>query len=285
MSTPSAPLPDLLEPMQSLLFVPATRPDRVRKALATEADVVCVDLEDSIPGPAKDDARATALGVLKDHASERLIVRINALTTAAGIADLLALSQNDARPPVIMIPKTESSRDIEIVASVLGNGGVRVIPLIETARGLRSAVEIVSSRGVHAAMFGGGDLSGELGVALEWTPLLVARAQFLLACAEAGVPAIDVPFVNLEDAPGLESETRQAIALGFSAKAAIHPDQIPHIHAVMRPTADELDRAREAAAAFGSGGGAAVRFHGRLLEEPLMRRYRRLLALEYRKDA
>jgi citrate lyase beta subunit len=102
----------------------------------------------------------------------------------------------------------------------------------------------------------------------------------MLACAEAGIPAIDVPWIRLDDAAGLEEETRKAKALGFAVKAAIHPAQISTIHAVMRPTSDEIEEARAAEIAFAEAGGAAVRFRGRMLEAPVMRRYRRILEQE-----
>src|SRR3546814_528388 len=174
----------------------------------------------------------------------------------------------------------ESAAEVAIAASILSGTEVQLVPLVETPKGLRSAYDIASAPGVAAMMFGGGDLSSELGVALEWEPLLAARGQFLLACAEADIPAIDVPFIKLDDAVGLEDETRRAKALGFAAKAAIHPDQIPAIHRGMRPTPEEIEEARAAEVAFAAAAGAAVRFRGKMLEAPIMRRYRRILAHE-----
>jgi citrate lyase subunit beta/citryl-CoA lyase/(S)-citramalyl-CoA lyase len=127
-------------------------------------------------------------------------------------------------------------------------------------------------------MFGGGDFSGELGVELAWEPLLAARQQLVLACAEARKPAIDVPFVKLEDEAGLAEEAARARAIGFAAKAAIHPAQLAAIHAVFLPSAAEVDEAREALAAYEAGGGRAIRFRGRMLEAPFIIRYRALLA-------
>jgi (S)-citramalyl-CoA lyase len=151
------------------------------------------------------------------------------------------------------------------------------VPLIETSAGLRAAADIASSPGVTAMMFGGGDLSAELGVALEWEPLLAARGQFVLACAGRGIGLIDVPFVALDDLLGLEREATKARALGFTAKAAIHPDQLPAIRRAFAPSREEVAEAREALAAFRAGGGQAVRYRGRLLEAPLVRRYEAML--------
>lgn len=262
---------------QSLLFVPGSRPDRIAKALDSGADLVCIDLEDSVPEGDKAAARASALAAIAAHREGRLALRINGMATRAGLADLLAIAEVDVAPPLVLLPKVESGAEVALVASVLGRPDIALVPLVETPRGLRAAHRIAAAPSVCAMMFGGGDLSSELGVALEWEPLLGARSQFLLACAEAGVPSIDVPFIRLGDSAGLEEETRRAKAAGFTAKAAIHPDQIETIHRVMRPTAEELEEAEAAEEAFAAAGGAAVRFRGKMLEAPIMRKYRQIL--------
>lgn len=256
--------------MQSLLFVPGSRPDRFAGALASGADAVCIDLEDAVPAESKADARRAAIAVLGDP---RLAVRCNGLATDFGQSDLEMLGAAAKRPPLLFIPKVESVAELAPAAAL----GIGLVPLIETPKGLRLAHEIGAAPGVVAMMFGGGDLSAELGVTLAWEPLATARGLFLLACAEAGVPAIDVPFLALDDEARLAEETARAKALGFAAKAAIHPKQIAAIHRVMRPTPDEMEEARGAEAAFQAGGGAAVRWNGRMLEAPVMRRYRRIL--------
>lgn len=256
--------------MQSLLFVPGARPDRFAAALASGADAVCIDLEDAVPAEGKGAARRAALDALGDP---RLVIRINGLTTDFGRSDVETLGAAARRPPLLFLPKVESAAELAPAIAL----GIPLVPLIETPRGLRVAHEIASAPNVVAMMFGGGDFSAELGVELAWEPLLFARSQFVLACAEAGVPAIDVPFIRLDDEAGLAGETRRAKALGFAAKAAIHPKQIAVIHSVLRPTGEEIAEALEADAAFRAAGGAAVRFRGRMLEAPVMRRYHRIL--------
>jgi (S)-citramalyl-CoA lyase len=260
----------LAERMQSLLFVPGSRPDRFAGALKSGADAVCIDLEDAVPAEGKAEARRAAIEAL---GNPRLCVRINGLTTDHGRADLEALCASTKRSPLMFVPMVESAAQLAPAAAL----GVPLVPLIETPRGLRMAHEIAAAPGVAAMMFGGGDLSAALGVELAWEPLRTARGQFILACAEAQVPAIDVPFIYLDDEAGLAEETARAKALGFAAKAAIHPKQVAAIHRVMRPTPDEMDEARGAEAAFQAANGAAVRWNGRMLEAPVMRRYRRIL--------
>lgn len=264
----SSPLP--ADAIASVLFVPGTRPERFDKALASGADLVCIDLEDSVPADGKAAARTAAFG--RSH--PRIAVRINPVTSADGLADLVAASI--APPPALLfVPKVEDAAHLDVIAAVRPTG---VVPLIESARGLRHAAAIAAHPCVAAMMFGGGDLAGELGVALAWEALAVARAQFLLACAEAGRPAIDVPWIVLDDPAGLADECRRAAALGFQAKAAIHPGQVATITAAFAPSPELVAEARAAANAFAAADGAAVRFNGRMLEAPIMRRYRAILA-------
>lgn len=266
--------------LQSMLFVPGSKPDRFAKALASGADCVCIDLEDSVPYDDKADARTAAITALGDV---RLAIRINGVRTADGLRDLLALADAPLRPSLLCVPMVETATELEIIRAVLGDIGI--VPLIETVRGLRAAHDIASASGVVMMMFGGGDFSAELGVELAWEPLLAARSSFVMATAGAGIPAMDVPFINLDDAQGLAHECAQAKMLGFAAKAAIHPAQIEPIHTVFRPNTAELEEAVAAEAAFAAAHGAAVRFNGKMLEAPIMRRYRTLLALKDRIDA
>ena len=270
--------------LSTVLFVPGSKPERTPKALATSADVVCIDLEDSVPPAQKAQARDAALDAIASG-EPRLALRINSVATRAGLEDLIALADAKVLPALLLIPMVNSAAEIGIVTSVLGTRAPGLVPLIETVKGLRAAHEIASAPGVVAMMFGGGDFAAELGVELAWEPLLAARSAIVFACAEAGIPSIDVPYIVLDDAPGLVAETRAAKALGFSAKAAIHPAQLAGIDSVLRPTAEEIAEAEEAAKAFAAAGGAAVRFKGRMLEAPIMRRYQRILAMRSKTDA
>lgn len=264
-STPSAAF-------ASLLFVPGSRPERFAKARASAADVVCIDLEDAVPADGKDAARAAAL------AETGAAIRVNGVATRAGLADLLALAALPALPSLILVPMVESPEELRIVHAVLGDRAA-LVPLVETPLGLRRAAAIAKAPGVAAMMFGGGDMAGELGVAVAWEPLLAARSAFLLACAEAQVPVVDVPFLALDDEAGLAAECAKAKALGFTAKAAIHPAQLDAINTAFRPDAALVAEAEAARDAFEAAGGAAVRFNGRMLEAPVMRRYEKVLAM------
>ncbi|OYY90920.1 MAG: CoA ester lyase [Sphingomonas sp. 28-66-16] len=261
--------------LTSLLFVPGAAPQRFAKALASGASVACIDLEDSVAEEGKQDARDAAIAAVA--ADPRLAVRINPVTTPAGLRDLIAIADGGAMPALVLLAKAESPGDIAVVRGTLGEGA-KIVPLIESPAALAQTAAIAAAPGVAAMMFGGGDMAAELGTALAWEPLRTARGVFLLGCAQAGAPTIDVPYLDLDDTAGLDAETQLAKALGFQAKAAIHPGQIATINAALRPSADLLAEARDAQAAFDAAGGAATRFRGRMLELPVMRRYRRILA-------
>jgi (S)-citramalyl-CoA lyase len=261
----------------NFLFVPGNRPERFAKALASGADLVCIDLEDSVPLAEKDDARREALAAIAQHKDGRFALRINGLRTAAGLTDILAVAGATC-PEYLFIPMVESAAEIEIVRSIL-SPPVAIVPLIESVKGLRAVHDIAASPGVAAVMFGGGDFAAELGVDLAWQPLLHARSELVMACAAAGIAAVDVPYIDLENDVGLVEECTRVKTLGFNAKAAIHPRQIDAINAVFRPTSSEIEEARAAIAAFDAGGGAAIRFQGKMLEAPVIRRYRQILSL------
>jgi citrate lyase beta subunit len=265
-----------MHPIQSVLFVPGNRPERFAKALASEADCVCIDLEDAVPASEKDDARTASLAAIGEDA--RLAIRINGLATRAGLADLLALAEAPLRPALLFIPMVESGKEIAIARAIFADSTVQFVPLIETVSGIANAPAIADEASIFALMLGGADLSAQLGVTLGWEPLQLARSQLVMAAAGAGKSVIDVPFIHLDDEAGLVCEAGRAKALGFTAKAAIHPAQIASIHSVFRPTADEIAEAGEAEAAYAAANGAPVRFRGKMLEAPVMARYRQILA-------
>lgn len=260
----------------SLLFVPGSRPDRFAKARAAGAGLTVIDLEDAVAADDKDTARKAAITEVA-AGRDTLAIRINGMATAAGVADLAGLAQIDVLPSTLLVPMVESAEELRMISATLGERCPALIPLIETPRGLRHALSIAQTPRVAAVMFGGADFAGELGVALAWEPLLAARGALILACAEARVPAIDVPYIVLEDTAGLFEECHRAKAMGFAAKAAIHPAQIATIDQAFAPSAREVAEAEEALVAYREGGERAIRFKGRMLEAPLIKQYRAVL--------
>lgn len=267
-------------PLHSILFVPGNRPDRFGKALCSDASLICIDLEDAIAPPEKERARQAAIDYLANHTSPRIAIRINGMSTREGLTDLLAMATAPRPPAILMVPKVQASSELMQIDSVLGKCPSTLLPIVESCEGLAHAYAIAAAPRVTALLFGGGDLAGELGVAMAWEPLFAARAQIVQACARARVPALDVPFIAIGDDAGLAEETARIKALGFSGKVAIHPNQVAIINACFTPTAQEIAEAREAMEAFAVAGRSAAAFRGKLLEAPLVRRYQRILATE-----
>jgi (S)-citramalyl-CoA lyase len=262
---------------RSLLFVPGNRPDRFEKAVESGAQAICIDLEDAVPAAEKDAARSAALEFIARPRREVFVcLRLNSLRTPQGWRDLLSL--RDAPPAdAVMLPKVEHVEELRIASSVCLRRE-RWIALIETALGI-SRVDTIAADApeLAALMFGGADFATDVGAAFAWEPLLGARQRLVQAAALRRLPAIDVPFLDLRDEPGLVEESRRAGQLGFSCKGAIHPSQIAAIAATLRPSDKELDRARRIVAAMdGTPGGVTV-LDGEMIDEPVLRAAQRTL--------
>ena len=161
--------------LRSLLFLPATRADRFPKALASGADIVCLDLEDGLAPDDKDLGRTTALELLtRDRARTLVVVRVNDVKTERGRDDLAALGEAARPPDAVVIPKVEISDELSVAARALEANAVQLIPMIETARALARVEEIAMAAAGEALalMLGGADLTAELGAALDWDALL-----------------------------------------------------------------------------------------------------------------
>ena len=266
---------------RSLLFVPAIRPDRYEKALATGADAVCVDLEDGVAFGAKDEARGHAMALLTDRAptAAEVSLRINDVKTELGQIDLATLAQSTARPDAVMLPKVAGAEELRRVEAALGSwDAVSLIAQIETAQGVAAAIEIATaSPSVSAVFFGAIDLSADLGCAVEWDALLYARSQVVLAAGVAGVSALDSPFMDVPALDQLADETRRVRQLGFVGKAAIHPTQVPVIQRAFSPTSEEVEWARKIVEAYERQSGGVLLVDGQLIERPVIRAAHRTL--------
>jgi citrate lyase beta subunit len=264
-----------LDGARSFLFVPATDARRVDNALASDAHAVIVDLEDAVAQDAKDDARrlvAERLCAPRAGGGAQL-VRINGLDTPHARADLQAIE--GLALDGVVVPKAEPQP-----VQGLPPSGPPVVALIETAAGLRRAYETASRPRVTALMLGVVDLAAELGATPgpDGRELLHARSALVVDAVAAGLGGpIDGPCTAIGDEDALRAETEHAKALGFTAKACIHPAQLATVHAVFAPSAEELAWARRVvAAAEGSRGAVAV--DGQMVDAPVVARARRLLS-------
>ena len=269
---------------RSLLFVPAVRPDRYPKALATGADAVCLDLEDGVAFGAKETAREQAFTLLagREPTPAEVSLRVNDVKTELGRADLAALVEAGLRPDALMLPKVAGAGEIREVEAALAPLGA-ALPLIvqlETAAGVLAAEEIAAaSPNVSAVFFGAIDLSADLGCAVAWEAQLYARSRVVLAAGAAGVSALDSPFMDVPAVEALADESRRVRRLGFAGKAAIHPTQVAVIQRAFSPSDEELAWARKIVAAYESQQGGVLLVDGRLIERPVIRAAHRNLRI------
>ena len=150
---------------------------------------------------------------------------------------------------------------------------------MERARGLTALDAVASHPRVRALVLGGADLAADLGAALAWEPLLWARSRLVTAAAAAGIAAIDVPWLDLEDDGGCVAEATAVRRLGFTGKLAIHPKHVDGVNAAFSPSAGDAGRAARIVAAAEAAGGAVCVVDGRMVDAPVVRAARRTLAL------
>lgn len=260
---------------RSYLFVPADRPERIAKALASGADAVIVDLEDAVAPQAKDAARATlAAWLATAPAAPGVVVRINGADSPFFEADLAAC----AAPAVsaVMLPKAGQDGDLAAVGRALP--GKPVIALVETAEGFDRLREIARTPGVVRLAFGTIDFQLDLGIAGDGEALLAFRSRFVLESRLARLPApVDGVTTTVDDADRVAQDALASRRLGFGAKLCIHPRQVDAVNRSFSPSAADLDWARRVIAAAEQAGGAAVAVDGKMVDRPVLLRAEALL--------
>lgn len=285
--------------MRSLLFVPADAGAKLDKAMASGADAVIIDLEDSISPERKPAAREAARDYLKAHTGKagrpRLFVRINGLDTGMTDADLEAIVPG--KPDAVLFPKAEGGASVvhldakltaqEAIAGVT-EGSIKVLAQnVESAAGLFLAgtFKNVSPR-LIGMTWGPEDLSAELGAEANrddkgflTEPYRFARSVCLFGAAAAKLPAIETVYVDFRNSEGLRQDTIEARRDGFAGRLAIHPAQVPVINEVFTPTAEQIEKAKAIVAAFAANPGAgAIGIDGKMFDRPHLVRAQALLA-------
>ena len=284
--------------MRSLLFVPGDSRKKLDKAMGSEADVLLIDLEDSVDMAAKEEARKVTSAFVMEHRARpdrpRLFVRVNGLTTGLADADLDGVMP--AAPDGIVLPKTVGGADVAHLGAKLAvreaeygldDGATRILAIAtENAAGVFALGTFAgASHRLMGLTWGGEDLSADLGAEANrdedgayTDPYRLARSLTLMGAAAAGVDAVDSVFTNFRDMAGLEAECRQARRDGFVAKMAIHPAQVPVINQAFTPSAEAVARAQAVIEAFRAHPGAGVvGVNGEMLDRPHLLRAERLL--------
>jgi citrate lyase subunit beta / citryl-CoA lyase len=280
--------------LRSPLFAPGDSERKMAKAIASNADAVILDLEDSVAAPAKPTARAMVPQVVGTHPGRALIVRVNPRGTPWYLSDLAAVVPS--RPGAIMLPKCSGPEDLatldhhlEVLETAAGApvGSIGVVAIVtETAASVFSlgAYGGVASR-LLAICFGAEDLSADLGISPRHAdgsypaPVVFARAQVLVAAGALGVPAIDTPYPDHGDPVGLRREADAAAADGFAGKILIHPAQIDPVNAAFTPPPDQVRWAERVNAAFEANPDAGVfALDGKMIDRPHYKLAQRILA-------
>lgn len=268
---------------RSFLFVPATRPERFAKALASGADAVIIDLEDAV-APADKAAARQALQptmlALDPAQRSRLLVRINAAGTPWHAGDLAALREWVAHGlGAVMVPKAESVAGLADVAAAAGP--CALLPLIESVAGLDAANALAASPQVLRLAFGHLDFQADAGLAcgVDESELVPVRLALVLASRRAALPApVDGISPGAQDTAQLASDAARGRRGGFGGKLCIHPAQVAVVNAAFTPSAAELDWAQRVVAGFAAAGGGVFSLDGRMVDAPVLLLAQRTLA-------
>jgi citrate lyase subunit beta/citryl-CoA lyase len=284
--------------VRSLLFVPGDSEKKLGKGIEAGADVLLLDLEDSVGADRKAEARritSAFIGENRDRAAATLYVRVNDFTTGLTDEDLAAILP--ARPAGIMLPKAVGSADVSRLSAKLRvheaengieDGATRIIAIVtETAAGLLAAPSYNEAHPRLAGVtWGAEDLSADIGARAprdgngRYTDVFrLARTMTILAASATQAAAIDTVFVNFRDMDALRAECIEAERDGFAAKMAIHPAQVPVINEVFTPSAESVAHSRAVIDAFAAAGNPGViGIDGHMYDRPHLRRAERILA-------
>ena len=273
---------------RSVLFSPGDRPELMRKAPRTDADVLVFDLEDAVAPDRKDEARKAVNEVLIGpdfDPDAEVCVRVNPVVDGAAddldaVLDGLSADALDS----VMLPKAAGGEDVERLGRLLAEHGreIPLLALIESARGVLNAPEIADAGPTDGLVFGAEDLAADLGATRtgQGTEVLYARERVVVAASAAGVDAIDTVYTDFEDEGGLRDDTAFAIQLGFDGKLAIHPAQVPVVNEAFTPGDEEIEwahrvvEANEQAQAEGRG---VFEVDGEMIDAPLIAQAERIL--------
>ncbi len=284
---------------RSFLFAPGNVPRRVEKALTLEADVVIVDLEDSVATSEKAATRKAVAQALRQPRRGRGYVRVNAASTPYCYADLVETIHE--RVDGVLLPKVESAAELHAIDWLLAGlerergiseGTIDLIPQLETAAGVQRVERIVQARNlrtykapwrVRRIAFGAGDYANDVGLTptFEEAELAEARARLVMISRAAGLEnPIDSPWFHMKETEAFRRALERSRRGGFQGRLCIHPDQIAPVNEAYQPSAAELAQAARIVAAFKEAeakGAAAIQLDGQMIDYPIVHRAQALL--------
>ncbi len=270
------------------LYVPGNNPHLVENVGLYGADCLILDLEDSVPINQKFDARILVKYALQnvDFGNSEKWVRINSPDTPFWVADL-----NEVVPyvDVVNVPKVESYEDVEKISKIMedieekhGVEKIKIVPIIETLKGLTNAREIAKHPRVVAMAWGGEDLTAELGIPKKKALILDhVRAEIVIAAKSQGKMALDTVYSNIRDEKGLFEYARRARYMGFDGVGVLHPNQVEIVHRAFKPEDKDIEDAKkivEAAEKAMKEGKGVIALNGRMIDKPVLERARKILA-------
>lgn len=281
-------------PRRSLLYIPGNNPGMLQNCAIYGSDGVLLDLEDSISIVEKDSARKLVKFALRtlDFGDVEKVVRINGRDTPFFEADLAEIIP--ARPDAIRLPKVDSAEDVLEADRIMSRiekengippGSIGIQAMLETARAIVRVNEIAAaSPRLVGLTLGGQDLAADLGIKAtkNGLELLYAKSAVVIAAKANGLAAFDTVYTDVGDLEGLAEATAVSVSLGFSGKAAIHPSQIPVIHAAFAPSAQDVEKAArivKGARAAKAKGLGVVSVDGRMVDAPVVAQAVRTLEL------
>lgn len=285
--------------MRSQLFVPADNERKLEKSLGTGADCLLIDLEDSVSLAAKPRAREAALAFLQEARKRSrpplLYVRVNAFDSGLIDQDIGVIMKG--APDGVLLPKTRSGADVQHLGAKLAvseaecgyvDGATKIVAIAtETAASIfHMGTYAGASRRLVGLTWGAEDLAAAIGAEANRladgsyaAPYVLARSLTLFAANAAEVQAIDTIYANFRDAAGFRAECEAAMRDGFTAKMAIHPDQVAVINEIFTPSPEALGKARAIVAAFAADPDAGVvSLEGKMIDRPHLMWAKRILA-------
>ena len=276
---------------RSLIFVPGTNPRFLEKAKKLQADIVCFDLEDSVPDNEKTNARKLIKAALKSRKSyeSSIFVRTNSPLSGKIPADLKEIVRKGIDG--IVIPKVNNAKELKKIEKTISGlektrklKPIQLIPSIESAEGVVNTYQIASSKRVVAVVFGVFDLLNDIGV--EYTKdsegAKYSRSKIPVDARAAGVAAIDAIWQDLKDSKGLEQDCKFGKSLGYSGKSIIHPDHISVTHKLFHPNKSEIEWAKKVCQTYLKStkkGTGATTVEGKMIDEVHYKQAKALLDL------
>jgi citrate lyase subunit beta / citryl-CoA lyase len=283
-----------LELLRSLIFVPGNRINMLERARAFNADIIMVDLEDSVPPAEKVNARELAQEWVPQLRQEgrRVMVRVNSLDTGLTRDELKAVVGPHLHG--VSMGKSESVWDVQEVGRIIAPleasagmelGQIKIIPWIENARAIMNVYQMAAaSPRIVAIAFGAEDYTNDMGVQRtdSGEEVHFPRAMVAIAARAAGVASLDSPYVAFRNPEGLRQDAQVARQLGYNGKFAIHPSQIDIINEIFSPRPEDVEYARQVVAAWKeaeAAGRGSLDLNGRMVDMPVVKRAQNLLAL------